>query len=88
MTTARLPFALGLSKLWNIMVAAPTPPWSNIYIIDEAEKLTPQQIAAKEIEMEQRRVEQKKAKYYEAKHLDFQEWQETRRRYSAAFDPV
>jgi hypothetical protein len=58
------------------------------HIINEAENLTPQQIAAKEIEMEQRRVEQNKAKYYEAKRLDFQEWLETRRRYSAAFDPV
>lgn len=58
------------------------------HIIDEAKNLTPQQTAAKEIEVEQRRVEQKKTKYYESKRLNFQEWHETRRRYSAAFGPV
>jgi hypothetical protein len=48
-------------------------------IMSETENLTPEQIAAKELEMDQRRRAANLAAYYDLKHLDFEKWQTSRR---------
>lgn len=55
------------------------------HVVNEAENLTPEQIAAKEIETQQRSIAQRKAAYHETKRLDFVGWQATRRMYSATY---
>jgi hypothetical protein len=58
------------------------------HIAGEADGLSLEQIAAKEVEKEQRRIEQRSATYYDFKRLDFKGWQATRRRYAQNIDPV
>jgi hypothetical protein len=58
------------------------------HVTNENDSLTLEQIAAKEVGMEQRRSEQKSAAYHEFKRLDLPGWQATRRKHAANCDPV
>lgn len=52
----------------------------------EDDGLTPEQIAAKSVELKQRRLDQQKAAYYGAKNSDFAAWKATRRMYESKRD--